>query len=227
MLNKKRFVETLMIFSYCLCEAAYSGENFSLAPYVKCVVPPHSPSSLMLGKQYQTYISVGKWHIFDINGDGWCDWVRNGWQGYRSDVDVVPMIEMIYLGTPTGWRHFETKGKSQAAMDPFDSIDKIHLRGFAEAYGFYQPIPIYRKSSRKPLVVTVSRMDAPAPPPDINSINILEWDDDTDNLRYISGNKREDVIGFLKENYCNASSLPKYDGEELMMVLGNLCEEKR
>ncbi|MBK4733342.1 hypothetical protein [Noviherbaspirillum pedocola] len=198
----------------------------SLKPYVKCMVPPHPPSQLILGKQYQTYIPVGKWHVFDINGDGWCDWVRNGRQGYRSDVDVVPMIEMIYLGTSTGWRNFETKRKFQSAIDSLDSIDKIHLYGFAEAYGFFQPIPIYRKGSMKPFIVAVSRVDAPAPPPDIDSINVLQWDDDTDNLRYVSGNGKDEVVEFLRTNYCNASSIPQYDGEELIMALGSLCNGK-
>lgn len=224
---KKPSAIIMMVFLCCLNKGSHANEVFSFAPYFKCKLPPRFPSSSVLGRQYQTYISVGKWHIYDINGDGWCDWVRNGRQGYRSDIEVAPMSEMIYLGTPTGWRNFETMKNPRFIEDPLDSVRKIHLWGFGDAYGFYQPIPIYRKGLRKPFVVAVSRIDAPAPPPNIESIDVLEWDDDTDNLRYVSGARKDEVINFLKISYCNRPSLPLYDGEESMIAMGDLCEINR
>lgn len=208
----------------CSAMNCHAKESFSLIPYEKCKHSPRSPSKSMLQKSYRTYISVGYWHVFDINGDGWCDWIRNGRQGHRFDVDSVPMIEMIYLGTPAGWRTFEMKHSIDLRLVSLDSIDQIHLHGFAEAYGFYQPIPVYRKHYKKPLVVAVSRIDAPAPPPDIESINVFEWDDDTDNLRYVQGQLRNELLGFLKEKYCKSTQIPRYDGEELVVALGDLCK---
>jgi hypothetical protein len=207
--------------------ASHAEEEFSLAPYVPCNSPPRAPSKAILEKQYRTYMPVGLWHTFDINGDGLCDWIRNGREGLRYDIDAVPMIEMIYLGTSSGWRKFETKIKSWVINGKIEESDRTHVHGFGDAIGFYQPFPVYRKGYRKPFVVVVERIDGPAPPPDTDKIDVLEWDDDFDSLRVVSGGSRGNVVRFLRSSFCGRAQIPKYDGVTLMLASGDLCDGKK
>jgi hypothetical protein len=218
----------IFIFLFFLSVNAFCAqEELSLVPYISCKLSPKAPSKSVLEKNYRTYMPVGIWHIFDINGDGLCDWIRNGREGFRYDIDVVPMIEMIYLGTSSGWRKFETRSKSQAMNNKMEEVDRTLVRGFGDAIGFYQPFPVYRKGYGKPFVVVVERIDGPAPPPDTNKIDVLEWDDDFDSLRVVNGEGRENVVRFLRSSFCGRAQIPEYDGVTLIIASGNLCDGKK
>src|SRR6476620_2764750 len=100
------FLICMYISNFALSEDI---KNLSFKPSVSCKKSPISPPKKILSKSYKTYIFAGNWSIFDINGDGWCDWVRGGNEGYRLDEEDPPLREFIYLGTAKGWRHFDQK----------------------------------------------------------------------------------------------------------------------
>lgn len=212
---------------FVLSMACFAEEIFSLDPYAACKFSPQPPPKSILEKKYQTHMPMGRWHILDINGDGLCDWVRNGREGFRYDIDAVPLSDMIYLGTPSGWRNFETRPRNSKIKAMAADFDEEHLHGFAEAHGFYQPISVYRKGHTKPYIIVVERMDAPAPPPNIDAIDVLEWDDNFDSFRIVRGNIRLEVLEFLRSRFCNRPDIPQYDGETLLISLGALCDRKR
>lgn len=104
----KTFLYFILIFSSNFALSSDSV-NLSFKPVVACKRPPSAPPKKILERFYKTYIPAGRWSIFDINGDGWCDWVRGGNEGYRSDEEYPHLQDFIYLGTAKGWRHFDKK----------------------------------------------------------------------------------------------------------------------
>lgn len=160
----------LFFFVFIGTSAFASAEDLdelSFKPFVACKKPPVSPPRKLLSRWYKTYMYAGSWEIFDINGDGWCDWIRGGNEGYRSDQESPPLREFIYLGTGKGWRQFDKKNiefdSEAAGYGPYETVV---LFGHFSAISFVEPIAIYSKRQRKPYVVAVFRWDAPAPPPD-------------------------------------------------------------
>ena len=200
-------------------------ENFSFAPSVSCKKSPVSPPKKILNKSYKTYIFAGNWSIFDINGDGWCDWVRGGNEGYRTDEEEPPLREFIYLGTAKGWRNFDQKNAKLHSSTFEPEIGKtVVLPGSAAALNFVEPIPVYVKGKAKPYIVTVVRFDAPAPPPDRENIMVFQWDEELDKLHIVSDKERTSIIEFLHEKLCGKRpELTIYGHSPFLLSQGNLC----
>jgi hypothetical protein len=205
-----------------------ASETLSFTPFKVCKKPPKAPPAKLLKKTYKTYIDVGDWSVFDINGDGWCDWVRAGNEGHRTDQEEPPIRELIYLGTPKGWRYCEQSEVYKAlwAIDRA-GVDNGYLPGDAPAFNFFQPVVIYSSTQEKPYIAVVGRNDAPAPPPDRDDINVLQWDDRFDKLRYVSEESWAMVVEFLQRELCkNPPALLDETHSPLMMAQGDLCSVK-
>lgn len=200
-------------------------EDLSFIPSMACKKPPKSPSKKLLERWYKTYVFAGNWAIFDINGDGRCDWVRGGNEGYRSDHEDPLLREFIYLGTAKGWRKFDRNNiefDSEAAG--YGRYETVVLSGKDSASNFVEPIAIYSKGRRKPYVVAVFRPDAPAPPPDREYINVYQWDDGLDKLHIVAEKDRLRIIEFLHEKLCkDHPELTIYEGSPFLLAQGNLC----
>jgi len=199
--------------------------DLSFKPFFACKKPPNSPSKKLLNRWYKTYIPAGTWEIFDINGDGWCDWVRGGNEGYRTDEEEPRLREFIYLGTAKGWRHFD---KNNIPFDfkaaGYKSYEAPVIFGEYSANGFVEPIAIYSKGKNKPYIVAVYRGDAPAPPPDREYINVYKWDDELDKLRKVSEIDRLNIVDFLHEKLCkDRPELNSYGDSPFLLSQGNLC----
>ena len=199
--------------------------EFSFKPFVACKKPPASPPKKLLERWYKTYMYAGSWEIFDINGDGWCDWVRGGNEGYRSDQEEPPLREFIYLGTARGWRHFDKKNiKFDSEAAGYGPYETVVLFGNYSASNFVEPIAIYSKRRKKPYVVAVTRWDAPAPPPDRDYINVFQWDDELDKLRKVPEKDRLGIVDFLHKKLCkDRPELKSYGDSPFLLSQGNLC----
>ena len=214
----------LLSWGFCINSFAEAGPTLSFIPLQSCKRPPVSPPPRLLSRSYKTYMQVGNWAIFDINGDGWCDWVRGGHEGYRTDNEEPPMRDFIYLGTSKGWRHFDQAKpgeKSKAHVGGYDAQNIISEHH--NALNFYQPIAIYRKSLAKPYIATVTRYDAPAPPPNRDQIEVYQWSDQLDKLLKVSEAETSMVLDFLQNQLCrNPPTL--MDGEgRFILAMGDLC----
>lgn len=218
-----------LFFNFHILAYAETNAELSFNTFKACRMPPISPSKKLLARQYKTYIYAGNWKIFDINGDGWCDWVRGGHQGYRTDNEEPPMRDFIYIGTGKGWRHFDQQKNDQNSERKFgDWRNQNILFGSDTALAFYQPIAIYRNGQAKPYVVSVSRYDAPAPPPDRDAIQVFRWDDQMDKLVYVPEVERTLVVDFLHDQLCKyPAALLAEGGEPFMIAQGELCHPKQ
>jgi hypothetical protein len=226
--GSKGFAVALLYFGFCMTSAAEASETLSFTPFKVCKKPPKAPPAKLLKKTYRTYIDVGDWSIFDINGDGWCDWVRNGNEGHRTDQEEPPIRELIYLGTSKGWRYSE-QSEVYKAMRKLNGIgvDNGYMPGYLPAFNFYQPIVIYTSTQEKPYIAVVGRDDAPAPPSNREDINVLQWDDRFDKLRYVSDESWTMVVDFLQRELCkNPPALLDETHSPLMMAQGDLCSAK-
>ena len=190
-----------------------------------CKKPPRSIPTSVLNKTYKTYYTVGEWIILDINGDGWCDWVRGGYEGYRTDQEEASMDEFIYLGTQRGWRNFGLPKIYNKSLKKYMArIDPGYLGGSASATAFFQPIAIYAKNHSKPYIATVFRPDGPAPWPDQEDIKVFQWDDHFDKLRYVDEPVRLMIVEFLQGELCKTTPAVAEDGFPFLVSHGNLCE---
>jgi hypothetical protein len=222
----RRILAIVLVFIGTSVSALSENLNdLSFKPFVACKKPPISPSKKLLERWYKTYVFAGNWEIFDINGDGWCDWVRGGNEGYRSDQESPPLREFIYIGTAKGWRQFDKKNiefdSEAAGYGPYETVV---LSGSYSASNLVEPIAIYSQGRRKPYVVAVTRWDAPAPPPDREYINVFQWDDELDKLRKVPEKDRLRIVDFLHEKLCkDRPELTIYGDSPFLLAQGDLC----
>ena len=142
--------------------------------------------------------------VFDINGDGWCDWVRGGYEGYRLDQEEPTMKDFIYLGNSKGWEYYDSPQNAEDLdWEEMWKLKEHSLFSGAGAVQFYEPIPVYVNNERKPYIVTAVRYDAPAPPPDYDRIIITRWDNKYGGLIEVPDKEKKIIWDFLKETLCN------------------------
>ena len=225
-------LEKIILLYIFMCAAnfvfAEDMIDLSFKPFVVCKKPPIPLPRKILERHYRTYIFAGDWSVFDINGDGWCDWVRGGNEGYRSDEEYPPLREFIYFGTAKGWRHFDQKNAKRQSRIAEPEIGKtVVLPGSAAALNFVEPIAIYTKGKAKPYIVTVVRFDAPAPPPDRESIMVFQWNEELDKLHIVSESERKSIVEFLHEKLCkDRPELTIYGDSPFLLSQGDLCFPK-
>lgn len=215
----------LTIFVTPLNAHASYEQKLSFKPFEECKKSPKFPPKYFLEKSYQTYHSPGKWKTFDINGDGLCDWVRGGHEGDRRDEDEPRLRDFIYLGTPNGWRHYaESNIKNMSSNSMLEKSGNKIISGRTFALEFFQPIAIYASNQTKPYIAVVTRFDAPAPPPDREKINVLQWNENFDGLVTVSENEKLLVINFLQMELCkNSPALRDENGSPFIITRGTLC----
>lgn len=207
--------------------------TLSLKPFVECKKPPRLLPPKFLNKKYTIQTNIGPWQIVDINGDGWCDWVRGGPEAHRRNVDEPLMRDFIYLGTPNGWRGYGEAvdflaAKKRKARSEFRGL----LPNFVEAFNFFEPMVIFSNQSLKPYIAFVSRPDAPAPYPKAADIMVARWDDRLDTLQDIPESERLKAVAFLRRELCKtppASTVYSTNGYVPMIAQedtkGYLCEK--
>jgi len=200
--------------------------EYSLRQKNSCQMSPKAPPKSVFSKSYKIYTYPGPWTIVDINGDGWCDWVRGGHEGYRTDEEEPVLREFIYLGTSRGWRNYASP-KNPDNLNGYKiwEMKRDYLLGSSRAVSFYEPIPVYINDEKKPYMITVIRYDAPAPPPDYDQVLITRWDNGKDALKEVSGEEKEAIWNFLRKTLCNR---PRDDYEKVhgprIITLGALCK---
>lgn len=215
----------LLIFTMPLKVHASYEQQLSFKPFKECKKSQKFPPNYFFEKSYITYHSPGNWKIFDINGDGLCDWVRGGHEGDRRDEDEPRLRDFIYLGTSNGWRHYpESNIRKVSSTSIRKNSGNEFISGKTFATEFFQPIAIYVSSHEKPYIAVITRFDAPAPPPDRENINVLQWNENLDRLGPVSEKERILVINFLQSELCKNSPALRDDyGSPLIITRGTLC----
>jgi hypothetical protein len=210
-----------MLTPYAL---ALGAEILSFSPLQNCKMSPKAPPKNLLEKAYKIYNNVEHWQTVDINGDGWCDWIRGGYEGYRTDQEDPPMREFIYLGTSNGWREIaQSEAYRKALKGKSRSETKGLMLPYIEAFNFNQPIFVYSSARSAPYVVVTSRPDAPAPYPEIEDILVMRWDGAYDLLRFVEEPERRKVIAFTKHEICKSRRTPLSAGRTLF-IKDALCK---
>jgi hypothetical protein len=221
-------------FFYIFCLALFTSSiscaegalGYSLQQKSSCQMSPKSPPKSVFSKSYKIYTYPGPWTIVDINGDGWCDWVRSGHEGYRTDEEEPVLRDFIYLGTSHGWRNYDSpKNPNNFTSYNIWEMKSDYLLSSSKAVSFYEPIPVYINDEKKPYMVTAIRYDAPAPPPDYDQVLVTRWDGGQDALKKVSGEEKEAIWNFLRKALCNR---PRDDYEKMhsprIITLGALCK---
>jgi hypothetical protein len=213
-----------------LASPSYSNDalKYSFETENQCKRSLGLPPENLFVKSYKIYTYPGPWTIFDINGDGWCDWVRGGYEGYRLDQEDPAMKDFIYLGTSKGWRYYDSpKNTKNLTSDEIWKLNDGSLFSAAGANQFFEPIPVYVNNERKPYVVTAVRYDAPAPPPGYDRIYVTRWDDKHDGLTSVPDEEKKAVWEFLRMKLCNGlrDDYEKIHGPRII-TLGPLCEKR-
>jgi hypothetical protein len=83
------------------------GDEFSLIPSEPCAVAPKSPPDSILKRRFKVVALTYHVHQLDVNGDGICDWLREGFEENVRDLEPENSIRLdkfLFLGTATGWR---------------------------------------------------------------------------------------------------------------------------
>ena len=202
-----------------------SSADLSLQPKTGCKSPPKKFSSIIQKKAYKTYYPAGEWQVFDINGDGWCDRIRGGYEGHRKDQELPPMHEFIYLGKKSGWLSFINFYSYKISIGKIkaENIDG-YVTGDSWAAGFFEPIAIYADDEPIPYVATVFRPDGPAPPPDREKIFVYQWDSNAGMLHSVDSAKKLLIVNFFRTNACGDNPKIKFDGYPTMLSAGSLCK---
>lgn len=219
------YIFWLLLFSPSISYSEGASE-YSLQQKLPCQMSPKAPPKSIFSKSYKIYTYPGPWTIVDINGDGWCDWVRGGHEGYRTDEEEPVLQDFIYLGTSRGWRNYNSpKNSDNFTKYKIWEMKSDYLLRSSKAVSFYEPIPVYINDERKPYMVTAIRYDAPAPPPDYDKVLVTRWDGDQDALREVSSKEKEAVWSFLRKALCNRprDSYEKVYGPRII-TLGTLCK---
>lgn len=227
----KNFFICFFLVMLFLSSDSYSKNTliYSLDKKFDCKKPPKSPPKKLLLKSYKIYTFPGPWSTFDINGDGWCDWVRGGYEGYRSDQEDATLRDFIYLGRATGWSYYESpKNVENLNFDEMRHLNKHSLFSDSGAVEFYEPIPVYVNSERKPYIVTAIRYDAPAPPPGYDRVLVTRWSDKYHGLKEVSDEEKKLIWNFLKKDLCNLPA-DNYESSYGPRIIkrGALCHENQ
>jgi len=165
--------------------------EFTFQPLTPCKIPKKNPPLEFFDKKYNIRgLEEGytpDWLIFDINGDGICDWVREAVEWTIYDQEVMTRKNSIILGTLTGWK----KWKPVNYKDQFDS-----------------PIGVivYRKNVRRPIIINYSTINERNPSIDLSSFEAFQWNDEIQDLSSIDDELFKRVIDFLKNELCRANT---------------------
>lgn len=227
MIEKVWYLLYIFLFQlYAVACAGDMGDRYSLRPDSDCRASPKAPPKSFFLRSYRTYTYPGPWSVFDINGDGWCDWVRGGYEGHSKDQEEPVLKDFIYLGTSSGWRYYDSPPrKKNLNRDQVWELEKYYLFGESKALNFFEPVPVYKHEDSTPYIVTAIRFDAPAPPPDYDHTYVTRWDRELDGLKEVSSEEKNSVLVFLRRALCikHPSDLyRKYYGP-LMIAQGELC----
>lgn len=192
-----------------------SQSQLSFIPPKPCFVPPQAPQKSLLEKKYK----VGNFttNIFraDLNGDGICNWVRDGFTQSRYDQEeneILPLKDFVFIGTKKGWRYIgaEKNIKSNAKEN------KKIPRNFKV---WWYPIAaiVYDNNSKKPFIVSYSAGEGwPTVPR--NSYFVFQWNDERDFFTDVNPEAQERIMKFIEEEFCTPN--PKYSiAENVTYVL--------
>lgn len=226
--KKPKSIFLILLIFFSSLSYPNNTSTYSLEAASQCKRPLKSPPRNLFVKSYKIYTYPGPWTIFDINGDGWCDWIRSGYEGYRLDQEDPAMKDFIYLGTSKSWRYYDSpKNIENLTSDEIWKLNDRSLFSDAGANQFYEPIPIYVNNERKPYVVTAIRYDAPAPPPGYDRIYVTRWDDEHDGLTAVPDEEKKAVWQFLRIRICKGlgDDYEKVHGPRII-TLGPLCQNR-
>lgn len=174
--------------------------NYSFTPPTPCKKPPQAPPPKLLNKKFMVggYESgfVPNWHHVDLNGDGICDWLRDGIEQSRYDQESPTFEGSIILGTSKGWRVWKPANVKFSPGQFFNPLAAI----------------VYRNNDPRAIVVFYSTLDASTPSVDLSSFTVTQWSDQDADLRPVDAMTRVQVLAFLKRGLCVAH--PKYSVSE-------------
>lgn len=184
-----------------------SDDEFSLTPPEPCIVPPRAPPDSLLKKKFKVYSLTFDVHRLDVNGDGICDWLREGFVENVRDLesrDVIRLDKFLFLGTAKGWRPLKSLPANKKILLEGTKVTLSAVRDGMSPFA----AALYQKGRRAPLLV------AYAPPERTNSgdllyADIVTWNVEYEFLESIDRETRTRAFDFLARKLCR--DRPDYD----------------
>ena len=179
--------------------AKIAEEEFSLTPYKPCKMPPKAPPDHLLRRKFQIDNLTFFVHKIDINGDGICDWLREGFRSGRRDQDLMlsdNLENFLFLGTANGWRRLKPLPKKYLYPTPGSEYSNKFGRG-----SYPIAAAIYQKGRKTPYLLGFN------PPERTASGNLLfsvlgAWNAKLELLEDVDVEMRRKIINFLAKELC-------------------------
>jgi hypothetical protein len=187
--------------------------DLSLIPPHTCKKPPKAPPYRLMNKEFRaanTNTNDPFDHTYDINGDGWCDWISIAARPpHRTDLDEPEMQDFILLGNKNGWRKFGASRKH--AYERGEASDTGSWLGpTARASSLIKPVFVYSTKRREPYVVALS-LNNDILEPILEDVSAFNWDPNFDMLRGTAVAEKKVVIQYLRKTLCEPGN--EYTGE--------------
>lgn len=182
-----------------------ADSEFSFTPPKPCTVPPKSPPSALLAKKYKVGNLTNVIYRLDINGDGICDWLREGFSPTRYDEDPTRWEDFLFLGSNQGWRRLK-------------SLTKNEIRNMAEQRSDYwrgsiPPSPValvvYKKDYPFPYIVLHAPIAVFYGGISLLDIKIGTWNQSYESFENVDLATREKILFYLAQTFCREGIAPE------------------
>lgn len=202
-----------------------------------CIKPPQSPPNQLLKRIYEEkdsmrlFAQAGNWadyiHHVDLNGDGICDWLREGAHPHRLDQGGrANSNEFLFLGTKTGWRYSTQtrKGRFLEQESRKNPSSPYYGNGFS---GFLAPFVafVYEETNPKPFIVVQTTSLWPNPYPIVSLFRTFRWNDEIDNFNDALLEQHAIILLFLQKEFCSKDSLKIILGRNVQVFTDSIKQD--
>lgn len=207
--------------------------EFSLTPPRPCKVPPKSPPDSLLRRKYKVENLTFYVHQLDLDGDGICDWLREGFETTVRDFEPKEenrrLENFMFLGTHNGWRRLRPLPRRLWLAAPGSEYWNRFGRG-----AFPIAVAVYQRGKSSPYLVAFD-------PPERTSSGDLalsmigKWNATYELYEDVDDPTRGKVLKFLAKALCRDGPDPEIAVKDLewsyarMMVTpqnNGLCPRK-
>ncbi len=202
-----------------LAEGVILGE-LSFQPERECRKPPKAPPDQLLKKRYSAKLQptlaeqsddIEKYiHRVDLNGDGICDWLREGGEWSRYDRGSIDGRNFLFLGTPDGWRYAgltkEVRQRLEQSSQAAQSRNKGSVYRPPKSTSAGSPSTltafVFEKNNPKPYLVTYRAVEDRDPLIYLSTYTTYSWNNDRDNFYEVPRKQHAAILLFLHQELC-------------------------
>lgn len=199
-----------------------------------CIKPLKSPPDRLLKRVYKVHEvanlsgQTGELeryiHHIDLNGDGICDWLREGGEPHITDAISGDPRNFLFLGKANGWRYSGLTADAKKRFDEAMRLFKYRTDGLiykspkaSDYAGFYETLTafVYEKNNTKPFVVTYQVMEDRVTHIDVSEYRTFRWNSEIDNFDYVPLKQHAAILLFLQNEFCGKDPTKVIPGRDV------------